>query len=64
MSGFYCYEFDWDSKYCYPNSNALKNKLSLTHEEDLATAERELASLRNAETYAAPISGNFDLQHL
>lgn len=64
MSGFYNYEFDWDSKYCYPNSNVLKNKLSLTNEEDLATAERELASLRNAETYATPISGNFDLQHL
>ena len=64
MTGFYNYEFDWDSKYCYPNSNVLINKLSLTNGEDLAAAELELAALHYAETYSTPISGNFDLQHL
>ena len=31
-----------DSKYCYPNTNILKNKLNIQNSEDLFNAEKRL----------------------
>ena len=44
----YSYDYEWDIEYCYPNSNVLKNKLNITNSDDLATAEREITSIKLA----------------
>ena len=33
-----------DSKYCYPHSEVLKNKLNITDKDDLFEAEKELTN--------------------
>jgi len=38
MSKDYNYDFEWDSRYCYPNSNVLMNKLGITDSENLHVA--------------------------
>ncbi|MFR5875016.1 MAG: Fic/DOC family protein [Eubacterium sp.] len=60
----YSYDYEYDSEYCYPNSNVLKNNLNITDKEALAAAERELTSLRLAVAKAEFIIGEFDLAHL
>ena len=35
-----------DSKYCYPNSNVLKNKLNIKDEQELFEAEKKLTLIR------------------
>lgn len=42
MDYSYVYE-DNDNKYCYPNTNILKNKLGLIDADILRDAERELS---------------------
>lgn len=53
-----------DSKYCYPNSNVLKNKLNIKNGEELLKAETELASVRLLGLQLKPVKGNFDFDHL
>jgi cell filamentation protein len=60
----YDYEYSWDSKYCYPNSFVLKNKLNLFDAEQLSEAERRLTGLNLLEIKEAPVRGKFDLKHL
>lgn len=60
----YSYEYEWDLEYCYPNSNVLMNKLNITDAGALATAEREITSLRLAFAKVQPVKGRFDLKHL
>ncbi|MEG2199414.1 MAG: cell filamentation protein Fic, partial [Anaerovorax sp.] len=64
MNKDYSYGYAWDERYCYPNSNVLKNKLGITDADQLRTAEREITSLRMASAKMHPINGNFDLGHL
>lgn len=52
------------SRYCYPNSDVLINKLNLREQKDLDRAERKLVTIRLAELYIRPITGEFDLPHL
>ena len=40
----YDYEYERDSRYCYPNSNVLKNKLGITDGKALTVAEREITA--------------------
>jgi len=35
-----------DNKYCYPNSEVLKNKLNITDKNELFEAEKELTAIR------------------
>lgn len=35
-----------DNKYCYPNSEVLKNKLNITDRHELFEAEKELTAIR------------------
>ena len=63
MSDYY-YEYEWDSKYCYPHSFVLKNKLGIQDGKELAEAERELTALNLAEIKEKPVRGHFDLKHL
>ncbi|MGN9163780.1 Fic/DOC family protein [Tissierellaceae bacterium HCP3S3_D8] len=58
------YSYEWDSKYCYPNSDVLKNKFNIRDSKKLELAEREYTSLTIAEIKVNPIKGNFDLKHL
>jgi len=39
------YQFEWDEKYCYPNSPVLKNKLAITNAESFKISEREITSV-------------------
>jgi len=63
MSG-YDYEYEWDSKYCYPNSSVLKNKLNLRDAASLSEAERRITSLNLLRIKDNPVRGKFDLKHL
>jgi len=60
----YDYEYEWDSRYCYPHSHVLKNKLSIYDAEALAEAERRITALNLLEIKGKPVRGGFDLKHL
>lgn len=53
-----------DTKYCYPNSNVLINRLNIRDQEKLYVLERKLTMLRLLELLDKPIDGNFNLKHL
>lgn len=52
-----------DNKYCYPNSNVLKNKLNITNKKYLFEAEVQLTSIRLQELQMNPLKGNYDFDH-
>jgi len=52
------------SKYCYPNSDVLINKLNIRDEKELEIAERRITTVKIAQLYEKPITGNFDMKHL
>ncbi|MGX8709806.1 MAG: Fic/DOC family protein [bacterium] len=60
----YQYEYDWDSKYCYPNSFTLINKLGIQNAQALNEAEREITAMRVSQIKENPCKGDFDLKHL
>ena len=60
----YSSDYEWDSEYCYPDSNILINRLNIQNAEDLSVAEREITAIRLAVAKAEPMKGNFDLMHL
>jgi cell filamentation protein len=64
MSDFYEYSYEWDIRYCYENSNVLRNKLGVTDADALRTAEREIVALRVLEAERTPIRGKLDFKHL
>lgn len=53
-----------DTKYCYPGSNVLINKLDIRDLDKLHVIERKLTMLRILELLNRPIHGSFDLKHL
>jgi cell filamentation protein len=63
MSG-YSYEYELDSKYCYPNSFVLINKLDLRDANELSEAERRVTALNLLEIKDKPVRGRFDMKHL
>lgn len=64
MNDSYQYDYDWDSKYCYPNSFTLINKLNITNQAILNEAERKITAIRIFDAGKKPIKGFFDLKHL
>ncbi len=60
----YSYDYEWDSEYCYPNSNVLINKLNIKDSDDLSVAEREITAVKLAYAKQNQINGDFDLKHL
>ena len=64
MSTDYGYSYEWDARYCYPNSNVLKNKLGITDPQAFDVAEREITSFKEAVVRIHGLPGNFDFQHL
>lgn len=64
MDRDYSYSYEFDERYCYPHSDVLMNRLGIRDAEELKKAEREITSVRLANTRVHKIKGNFDLQHL
>lgn len=53
-----------NSKYCYPNSDVLINKLNIRDYNLLEEADSRYSTQRLLELQTNPIEGNFDLDHL
>ena len=53
-----------DTKYCYPDTDVLINKLDIRDLDKLHIFERKLTMLRLLELLDKPINGNFDFKHL
>lgn len=53
-----------NSKYCYPGTEILINKLDIKDDGLLKEAEALYSAQRLLELAVEPVSGNFDLQHL
>lgn len=64
MPDKYYYEYETDSDYCYPGTYVLKNKLNITDENELRSAERSITSLRTAQLIQNPIEGKLDFNYL
>jgi len=64
MNDKYYYEFEWDSVYCYPHSNVLKNKLNITGQQELEIAERAITSVKATQASVNHIRGRFGVNHL
>lgn len=64
MKNEYQYNYEWDSKYCYPNSFVLINNLGIMDKETLSEAERRITLIRIYDAGKMPLKGNFDLKHL
>jgi cell filamentation protein len=59
----YSYEYEGDSKYCYPGSRTLINLLNIT-DSSFSEAERRYTAVTTLEISTAPVRGCFDLAHL
>lgn len=64
MPDKYYYDYEWDGKYCYPNSYVLKNKLNISDSVALNVAEREITAMKILFLKKNMVKGNFDLNHL
>ncbi len=53
-----------DKKYCYPDSEVLKNKLNIRDKDELFEAEKKLTFARLQKLQSEPVKGNFDFAHL
>ena len=42
----YFYDYEYDTTYCYPEANVLKNKLNIKDADSLLEAERSITALR------------------
>ena len=60
----YFYDDEGDTKYCYPKSNVLINKLDIKDLNILHEAERDYSSVRQAELLMQGVTGDFSFQHL
>jgi cell filamentation protein len=60
----YDYEYERDSKYCYPDSLVLKNKLGIRDADKLAEAERRSTAFNILEIKNKPVRGRLDFKHL
>jgi cell filamentation protein len=53
-----------DTKYCYPDSDVLKNKFNIRDKDELFRTEVKLTTLRVRQLQDKPIKGKFDFNHL
>lgn len=63
---YMCYDTpkEYQSTYCYPGTEVLKNKLNIKDADRLEKMERRLASMRLSDLQENPILGDFDTKHL
>ena len=64
MCDKYGYCFENDTRYCYPKTKVLINKLGIQNAEKLKMAEREITSLKIANAKINKIAGKYDFEHL
>lgn len=58
------YEVQYDTRYCYPESDVLTNKLNIKDDALLLEAERKITAIRMIEASKKRIRGRFDFEHL
>ncbi|WP_303864448.1 Fic family protein [Alkalibaculum bacchi] len=58
------YEYEWDNKYCYPNSYVLRNKLNIKDEDHLEEVERQITAIKILDLKMKVVKGNMDVKHL
>jgi len=51
MKSSYSYSYGYDEKYCYPNTNVLKNKCNIEDANKLMRYEREISNIMVEEVY-------------
>ena len=64
MNKDYSYDYEYDDRYCYKQSNVLINKLNIKDSYELSIAEREITALRMMDAKINKIEGHFDFHHL
>lgn len=64
MNKDYSYDYEYDDRYCYKQSNVLINKLDIKDSYELSVAEREITALRMMDAKINKIEGHFDFEHL
>jgi len=57
-------KYEGKDHYLDPETGILRNKLSITDEDDLKKAEASLAAWRSFQLAEKPLEGHFDLEHL
>lgn len=57
-------DYQHQSRYCYPGTDVLINKLDIRDPSLLKDMELALTSVRLHQLYDRPIAGNFDLKHM
>lgn len=60
----YFYNYEYDTKYCYPQTNVLKNKLNIKDAGSLLEAERTITALRILELKQSFPDGKLDFSYL
>ncbi|KAB2329422.1 Fic/DOC family protein [Bacillus mesophilum] len=55
---------EYQSKYCYPGTEILKNKFNVKDQQVLDTLDAGLTAKRLLDLQKNPIKGSFDMQHL
>jgi len=63
MDNKYDYSYEYDSSYCYPKTNILRNKLNIKNDQSLNDMERDIVQIRALQVIIDPIKGNFDFEH-
>lgn len=54
----------YNSKYCYPGTTVLKNKLNIMNIEKLQTYEAKITAAKSLGLRKSGITGNFDSNHI
>lgn len=60
----YFYDYEYDTTYCYPQANVLKNKLNIKDADSLLEAERSITALRILELKQSYPDGELDFSYL
>lgn len=59
----YFYDYEYDTTYCYPEANVLKNKLNIKDADSLLEAERRITALRILELKQFFPDGKLDFSY-
>ena len=59
----YFYDYEYDTTYCYPQANVLKNKLNIKDADSLLEVERSITALRILELKQSYPDGKLDFSY-
>ncbi|MDC7951386.1 Fic family protein [Methanomassiliicoccaceae archaeon COG_1] len=60
----YDYEFEYDSVYCYPGSDILRNKMGIKDQDKLSKIERDVSFIKTTELMKNSSCVSFTTEHL